>query len=219
MEDQLILKLKNAPSFTIQLDETTDVSSQAQLDVFCRFANSTREKIAEHYLFCKPLGVDATANSIFGKLNDYIQEKGLIWENCKSVTTDGVAAMTGSIKSVVQKTKEVSPERISVRCILHSEALVAKKIGGSGENDTTFALLFQEVFGINYIRSNAKKRRIFTNLCEQMDASFTELLLHTKVRWLSRGRVLSRIFLLREELEVFFTNEQDHRASKFYKNI
>ena len=35
LEDQLIEKLKQAPSFAIQLDETTDVSSEAQLIVFC----------------------------------------------------------------------------------------------------------------------------------------------------------------------------------------
>ena len=40
LEDQLIQKLKKAPSFAIQLDETTDVSSQVQLLVFCRFADT-----------------------------------------------------------------------------------------------------------------------------------------------------------------------------------
>ena len=105
----MLLKLKNAPSFSIQLDETTDVSSEAQLIVFCRFADITREKLAKHYLFCKPLGVNAIAN-------------------CKSVTTDGAAAMTRTSNGVVQKIKEGSPECVSVYCILHRETLVAKKI-------------------------------------------------------------------------------------------
>ena len=50
LEDQLIEKLKQAPSFAIQLDETTDVFSEAQLIVFCRFANIASKKITEHYL-------------------------------------------------------------------------------------------------------------------------------------------------------------------------
>ena len=92
------------------------------------------------------------------------------------------------------------------------------KNGGSEKND--FAQLLREVVGIvNYIRSHAKKSRIFSKLCEEMDASFTELLLHTEVRWLSRGKVLSRIFLLREEFEVLFTEEHDQRASKFRDNF
>ena len=77
LEDQLIQKLKKAPSLAIHLDETTDVVSQAQLIVFCRFADTACEKITEHYLFCKPLGVETTANAIFGTLDEYIKEKGL----------------------------------------------------------------------------------------------------------------------------------------------
>ena len=84
LEDQLIQKLKKTSSFAIQLDKTTDVSSQAQLILFCRFADIEREKITEYYLFCKPLGVVATANAngsntfpIFGKLEKCIKEKGL----------------------------------------------------------------------------------------------------------------------------------------------
>ena len=157
---KIIEKLKQAPSFAIQLDKTTDVSAEAQLIVFCRFANIASKKITEHYLFCKPLGVDATANAIFEKLDDYLKEKGLNWENCKSVTTDGAAAMTGSIKGVVKKIKERSPKSVSIHCILHREALVAKKMkrGDHGESNTTFAKLLQEVVGIvNFVRSHSKK--------------------------------------------------------------
>ena len=175
LEDQLIENLKQAPSFAIQLDETTDVSLEAQLIVFCRFANIASKKITEHYLFCKPLGVDATANAIFERLDDYLKEKGLSWENCKSVTTDGAAAMTGSINGVVKNIKERSPKCVSIHCILHREALVAKKMktGDHGESDTTFAKLLQEVVGIvNFVPSHSKKCRIFAKLCEEMDASF-----------------------------------------------
>ena len=96
--------------------------------------------------------------------------------------------MTGSINGVVKKVKELPPECVSVHCILHREALVAKKMKNRGgeENDTAFAELLREVVAIvNYIRSHAKKRRIFSKLCEQMDASFKQLLLHMEVRWLS----------------------------------
>ena len=51
-----------------------------------------------------------------------------------------------------------------------------------------------------------------------MDASFTKLLLHAEVRWLSRGKVLRQFFLLRKEMGEFLTEQHDHRASKFYDN-
>jgi hypothetical protein len=37
-----------------------------------------------------------------------------------------------------------------------------------------------------------------------MDSDYQQLLLHTEVRWLSRGKVLSRLFELRDEIRVLF---------------
>jgi len=37
------------------------------------------------------------------------------------------------------------------------------------------------------------KSRLISLLCEAMESQFTKLILHTKVRWLSRGKVLSRV--------------------------
>ena len=44
------------------------------------------------------------------------------------------------------------------------------------------------------------KRRLFTKLCAGMEAEHSSLIQHTEIRWLSRGKVLSRFYELREEL-------------------
>jgi hypothetical protein len=40
--------------------------------------------------------------------------------------------------------------------------------------------------------------------CQSIDSDHQQLLLHVEVRWLSRGKVLSRLFELRDEIRVFF---------------
>ena len=54
----------------------------------------------------------------------------------------------------------------------------------------------------------------FSELCKDMEANFTKLLLHAEVRWLSRGKVLNRVFALREQLCVFFTKGSNPMAVK-----
>ena len=61
---------------------------------------------------------------------------------------------------------------------------------------------------VNYI-SRALKSRLFEKICSDMDSSHTRLLLHTEVRWLSKRKVLLRIYRLRQELLAFF-NEEKH---------
>ena len=47
------------------------------------------------------------------------------------------------------------------------------------------------------------KRRLFAKLCEVMEADHSTLIQHIEIRWLSRGKVLSRFYELKEELLTF----------------
>ncbi|KAL4135376.1 hypothetical protein QTP88_006990 [Uroleucon formosanum] len=82
------------------------------------------------------------------------------------------------------------------------KALVAKTIGPQLKN-----VLDDVVKMVNFIKMRPLKSRLFSLLCEAMESQFTKLILHTEVRWLSRGKVLSRVHELKDELIVFFTLE------------
>ena len=62
------------------------------------------------------------------------------------------------------------------------------------------------------------KSRIFELLCKDMDSQHVCLLLHTEVRWLLKGKVLSRVNELQKELFIFFYNENLDRFCKYLKN-
>ncbi|XP_068201797.1 zinc finger BED domain-containing protein 5-like [Palaemon carinicauda] len=62
---------------------------------------------------------------------------------------------------------------------------------------------------VNFIKSRPLKSRLFTKLCEELEAKHLNLLLHTEAPWLSREKVLSRVCQLKEDMLTFFTLEQE----------
>ncbi|XP_069563784.1 protein FAM200C-like [Brachyistius frenatus] len=61
----------------------------------------------------------------------------------------------------------------------------------------------------------AMKHRIFKELCQEMGSEFEVLLYHSNVRWLSRGKVLNRVFAMRVELVLFLREHQHCHADCF----
>ena len=48
-----------------------------------------------------------------------------------------------------------------------------------------------------------------------MGSHYTNLLLHAKVRWLSRGLSLRRLLLVKDEIEIFLTEQKNDLAAFF----
>ena len=64
------------------------------------------------------------------------------------------------------------------------------------------------VIAVNFVEAtSASNSRLFSKLCSELDASNSILLFHTDVRWLSRGKVLMRVFDLRDELKPFLNQK------------
>ena len=57
--------------------------------------------------------------------------------------------------------------------------------------------------------------RLFSNSCKEMDSEFSSLLLHTKVRGLSRGKALKRLIVLKDELLQFLSESNSDLVEYF----
>lgn len=195
VKNTLISRIKDS-SFSLQLDESTDVAGLAVLIVFVRyqFGNSFQEDL----LFCKPLPTNTTGAEIFKLLDEFFVAHDIPWKNCIDVCTDGAKAMTGKTSGVVPRIKEKNSNCNNSHCVLHRHALAVKKMSPSLKE-----VLDECVKIINYIKSRPLNSRLFKILCDDMGSLHTTLLLHTEVRWLSRGKTLTRLFELRAEVRSF----------------
>lgn len=89
IEKVVLEKVCISEKFSLQLNESTDISGHAQLLANKRFVDG--DSITENFLFCKRLLENTTREEIFRVTSDYFEQGGLEWKNCNSVCTDGAA--------------------------------------------------------------------------------------------------------------------------------
>uniref|UniRef100_A0A3P9I4D4 DUF4371 domain-containing protein n=1 Tax=Oryzias latipes TaxID=8090 RepID=A0A3P9I4D4_ORYLA len=168
------------------------------------------DDICEHILFCKEMEGRTTGEDIFNVVNKFFTRNAISWKSCSSVCTDAAASMTGSARGFIARMRKENPDIKWTHCVIHREALASKKM-----SPVLHDVLNDSIKVINFIRSRPLNARLFRSLCENTGAEHTELLLHTEVRWLSRGRVLSRLFDLRAEVHTFLTEHGSPHATMF----
>ena len=56
---------------------------------------------------------------------------------------------------------------------------------------------------VNFIRSKGLRHRQFQDLLRSLEADFKDVPYYCEIRWLSRGKVLERIFKLKDEIQQF----------------
>jgi hypothetical protein len=61
---------------------------------------------------------------------------------------------------------------------------------------------------VNYIKTRAVKIKLFKVMFKEAGARHETLVLHTNIRWLSKGKVFSRFYELRNELLGTFATEK-----------
>ena len=211
IEAQLLERINTSPWYALQVDESTDIDNNAILLVYARYLY--QEDMHEDLLCALSLPTNTTGAELFKSLNGYISGK-LKWSFCVGICTDGAAAMTGRLSGLISRIKEVAPESEFTHCIIHREMLASRKMCPELNS-----VLTDVVKIINYIKAHALNSRLFEQLCEEMDAEHKRLLLHTEIRWLSRGKSLTRVFEVREPLQRFLSEKKSPLAAHFSDKV
>ena len=173
-----------------------DVSSVSQFMVFVRYA--VRTSVKEELLFCSALNTSTKASDVLEKVDHFLNENEISWNNLCGMCTDGAPAMLGSKNGFRALVQSKATGVIFTHCFIHREALASKTLPRGLQDVLSVTIKI-----VNFVKSSSLHTRLFGKLCEDMESEHKNHLYYTKVRWLSKGNVLFRVFELRDELKIY----------------
>ncbi|KAG8222172.1 hypothetical protein J437_LFUL001263 [Ladona fulva] len=165
-------------------DEPTDITDTAELAVMVRmvFYNFA---VKEDLLKLLPMKAHTTDMPL---------------HKLSAITTDEAPAIVGNINGFIALCKKDKsfPNFLSYHCIIHQEVLCGR------------ILPFEHVIKIvtkivNFIRAVPLQHRLFKALLANSEEP--DLILYSKVRWLGKGKTLSRFVNLLEEIKNYLNSK------------
>ena len=70
-----------------------------------------------------------------------------------------------------------------------------------------------------FFQDRTSKKSHVCNVMQRNEAKHTDFLLRIEIQWLSRGKILARVYDLRNELFVFLTKEERDEAKLLASNV
>ncbi|KAM8972164.1 general transcription factor II-I repeat domain-containing protein 2-like [Pelodytes ibericus] len=208
MGDNLHQHLQNSTKklsyFSLALDESNDVRDSAQLLIFIRGMNDYFE-VTEELAALQSIKGTTTGEDIYEKVCQTVNDLELDWAKLASVTTDGAPSMVGSKKGVIARINQEMDKHnhshpIAIHCLIHQQALCSKSL----KWDSVMKIV---VSCVNFIRAHALNHRQFQEFLSELNVDYEDVLYHTEVRWLSRGRVLRRFYDLLPQITTFLLSK------------
>jgi hypothetical protein len=203
LSTQFRQSIANFKYFSVTMDESTDRSDTAQLLIFIRGVDD-EFNITEELACLQSLKGKTTGQIIYNEFFEGLQNLNAPISKLCNITTDGAPNMVGKNVgfSGIFRNQNPNHDVVFLHCIIHQDVLCKAAI------DITHVLNVVSKL-INTIRSRGLVHRQFQEFLIEIDADYSDLLYHTKVRWLSCGYAFERVWNLKEEIQDFLKNKTD----------
>jgi len=173
-----------APFFSIEVDETTDVSTSSQLTIIARFVKANVE---ERFLGFIDISTDKSAayitSSILDRLKLFSPETKLICQ-----TYDGASTMSGHISGVQSRIRQNCPKAIFIHCFAHRLNLV---LGNGAKMITSVRQFFSTLSGLHsFFLASPKRMRFLQDFSTHISSNPKRMVHPCETRWNFKGRAV-----------------------------
>ena len=203
---QMIERSKNFIAYFQAVDGSTNMKDTAQMAILTRGVDSN-SFVLEEILDIKLMHGTITGKDIFQNVCQSVTDMKLPWDKLIRLTTDGAPGMcdgksglVGRLQAMMQE-ENCPGELTTYHCIIHQEALCGKV----RRMEIVMTTVMQT---INVIGAKGLSHRQFHSFLRDRDSEFTDVPYHTDVNWLSRGKILNRVFELSKEICRFMESKE-----------
>lgn len=195
-----LLKLLRNHTFSLIIDESTDVGTVKHLALVVRIFNDSA--VEDKFLAIIEVA-DGTAQNIYQNIVDFFIKNNVDYKNrLVGFAADGASTMMGRHNSVSKLLQNDIPHLFILKCVCHSFALVASY--ASREIPDEVENLCKHIY--NYFKSFKRltEYREFQNF---VDIKPHKILHPCQVRWLSMVEVVNRLLEQYNALQLYFRQE------------
>ena len=180
IRQEVMSKMRNSPTISLMIDESTDVSVLKQLVVYGR--SVVDGKLECHFLGMRDLP-DGRASTIEKSVLDFLHDNRLEIGSVSSFGSDGASVMTGCREGVATRLKRLNNNIISIHCVAHRLALAA----GQASQSIPYLRRFKEILStLFYFYHNSAVRQVgLTAIQVVLNDPVLRLKQAKDVRWLS----------------------------------
>nr|XP_042908049.1 glutamine synthetase cytosolic isozyme-like [Parasteatoda tepidariorum] len=201
-----MIKLMQHNSFSTACDGSNDVDHKLYPVVISYF-NPDEGLIQSNLLSVSNLSGDGTGQNISSLILDEFKKFDIPFGNCVSFMSDNAAVMQGKRNGVIAHLKQQHDSLISARCACHLINLAAEKAAAILPINVDEILV--DIY--YYINKSAKRKDALKHFQALHDKEVHKILKHVCTRWLSLGRILSRLM---EQWDPLVSSESVKSQSK-----